>query len=41
MVWLHLHKTELEHTAPSWHDVSFAEQAAERHGELKAKRTFP
>ena len=38
VVWLRLHKTELEHTAPSWHDISFAEQAAERQGELTAKR---
>ena len=41
MIWLRLHKTELERTAPSWHDVSFAEQAAERQGELSAKRMVP
>ena len=41
LVWLRLHKTELERTAPSWHDISFAEQAAERQGELNAKRTNP
>ena len=36
MVWLRLHKTVLERTAPSWHDVSFAEEAAERLSEQKA-----
>ena len=41
MVWLRLHKTVLDHTTPSWHDVSFAEQAAERTGEMEVTRTNP
>ena len=36
MVWLRLHKTVLERAMPSWHDVSFAEEAAQRLGEMKA-----
>ena len=42
IVWLRLHKTVLNHATPSWHDVSFAEQAAQRQGELNiASRTSP
>jgi len=36
MVWLRLRKTVLDSAAPSWQGGSFAEEAAQRLGELKS-----